>query len=578
MTQRSARKGVVLIIVLVVVVVLTLAVYTFTDLMLVHNEAAIYSGRQAQARMLVDSGADVIRWSLTQPRSVLDENGGVYHNPSFFLATPVALSEDPDEIGAYTVLAPDYEGITGSPIRYGLQDESERINLNFLLLADGSAAGFGRDILMTLPGMTEDIADAILDFMDTDEEPRDFGFEDYTGMNPPYTAKNGPLDSVEELLLVRGVTPELLFGADRNHNGVVEPGEGEAVGVLDPTQLGLGWAPYFTLHSAEANRSYEGFPRIYANNEDMEQLYDQLIEVFPEDWVTFIIAYRQRGQYRGEVADADVQYNAVGQLDLTVPGRTPLTQVLDLIGKRVQVTFQGDSEPQVIESPFAMDLVAMAEYLPLLMDHLTVFPETKIPGRISINRASPSILLGVPGMDEDLVDRILEARQEQWSSDDPNFRHETWLLTMGLLDQASTDDPLAAAAEALAGGGEIPGQGAPDGGAAPESGATPSGGTTPDGAAPPQDADAGDPVALAEAAVARMRNLMPFICAGGDVYRAQIVGYFQGGSVSTRVEAVFDGTNAKATVLFWRDLSHLGRGFPLDVLGVAGPVLPAEDP
>ena len=34
-------------------------------------------------------------------------------------------------------------------------------------------------------------------------------------LDPPYNAKNGPLDSIEELLFVQGVTPQLLFGNDR---------------------------------------------------------------------------------------------------------------------------------------------------------------------------------------------------------------------------------------------------------------------------------------------------------------------------------------------------------------------------
>jgi hypothetical protein len=37
-----------------------------------------------------------------------------------------------------------------------------------------------------------------------------------------YACKNGPPDTIEELLLVRGVTPDLLFGADMNRNGVID--------------------------------------------------------------------------------------------------------------------------------------------------------------------------------------------------------------------------------------------------------------------------------------------------------------------------------------------------------------------
>lgn len=68
----------------------------------------------------------------------------------------------------------------------------------------------------------------------------------------------------------------------------------------------------------------------------------------------------------------------------------------------------------------------------------------------------------------------------------------------------------------------------------------------------------------------QMRTLMPILTARGDVYRAQVVGYFDGGGAASRIEAVIDATGATPRVVFWRDMSHLGRGFPLQTLGVAG--------
>jgi hypothetical protein len=65
-----------------------------------------------------------------------------------------------------------------------------------------------------------------------------------------------------------------------------------------------------------------------------------------------------------------------------------------------------------------------------------------------------------------------------------------------------------------------------------------------------------------------MKLLTPFICAGGDVYRAQIIGYYEGGNASSRAEVVFDATAANPRILFWRDLSNLGRGFALETLGM----------
>ena len=63
--------------------------------------------------------------------------------------------------------------------------------------------------------------------LDADDEPRELGAEIdyYSALAPAYAPKNGPLETVEELLLVRGVTPQLLFGADINRNGQLDPHE-----------------------------------------------------------------------------------------------------------------------------------------------------------------------------------------------------------------------------------------------------------------------------------------------------------------------------------------------------------------
>ncbi len=65
-----------------------------------------------------------------------------------------------------------------------------------------------------------------------------------------------------------------------------------------------------------------------------------------------------------------------------------------------------------------------------------------------------------------------------------------------------------------------------------------------------------------------MRSLVPMLTAGGDVYRAQIVGYFENSGASHRAEVVVDATTVNPKVVAWRDLSHLGRGFDLSVLGL----------
>jgi len=56
--------------------------------------------------------------------------------------------------------------------------------------------------------------DAILDWLDADDQPRPGGFENpyYQNLETPYECKNGPMDSLEELLLIPGITPEVFYG------------------------------------------------------------------------------------------------------------------------------------------------------------------------------------------------------------------------------------------------------------------------------------------------------------------------------------------------------------------------------
>jgi hypothetical protein len=233
------------------------------------------------------------------------------------------------------------------------------------------------------------------------------------------------------------------------------------------------------------------------NNEDLVQLHEELSEVFLPDWVTYIVAYRQNGPYRG---DNVAKGGQSGELDLTRPAQFPLKQVLDLIGDPVQVQFVGADERVVLASPFVDDLIAYGIYLPLLMDHVTVNPSPTIPGRINVNQAPRATLMGVPGMDETIVDQIISTRGDD-PTQNPAHRHETWLLAEGI-------------------------------------------------------------VALDE-----MRLMTPYVCGGGAVFRAQSVGYFDQGGPATRVEAVIDATRPAVELLFYRDISHLGRGYPIELLG-----------
>ncbi len=92
-----------------------------------------------------------------------------------------------------------------------IQDESGKLNLNFVLEPQLNA-------LMDALGIPEPdaqtIVDSIMDWRDADDLRRANGAENdyYQSLIPPYKAKNGKFDTVEELLLVRGVTRDYFYG------------------------------------------------------------------------------------------------------------------------------------------------------------------------------------------------------------------------------------------------------------------------------------------------------------------------------------------------------------------------------
>lgn len=545
--MRYQRRGMILVFVLVVVALLTLAAGAFAKLMLAERKAVHLSGQEAQARALADSGVEMARLFVVQEKDLQNQLGGWYDNELQFRGRVVAADQAGQNAGRFTIVAPrlDYGVVSG--LRFGLEDESTRVNLNALPWLDKQSPGAGRQILMGLPGMTEEIADAILDWMDEDDEVRDAPgaeAEYYLALNPPYEPKNGPLETIEELLLVKGIreNPWLLFGCDANRNGLIDAGEPDSMTIpnVDNSDgsMNRGWSAYLTLYSLETNLNPDGEPKIDLNQSDMEQLYEQLEEVLGANRARFIVAWRL-----GEDADDDEPADKIDasiDLDLSQQPQRTLSSVLDLIGKNVRLTSGGaegesagggnapaggtgsaggagrggtgasagaaapggEAEETVLETPFPDDPSSMRDYLPELMDYVAVTTSSPIPGRININQAPRKVLEGIPGMTAEIVEKIIGEREPDPTQADVSRRHETWILSEGL-------------------------------------------------------------VTLDE-----MRQLMPFVTGGGSVYRAQVVGYFDQGGRAVRIEAVLDATTNPARLVFFRDISHLGRGYPLEILGV----------
>ncbi len=504
----SQRVGIVLIIVLVIVFMLSFAGFSFVNSLFIENKAAHLRQEEIQVSMTLNSGVEAIKALVQYSPDRQEDFGGLYNNPEIFRGRKL-FAEDLDETstkyntGRFTVISPRMEEEKIIGIRFGLVNESSKLNLSTLNKWEKKEAGSGVQALMKLPGMTETIANSIMDWIDEDSIMREGGAENdyYEGIEPGYTARNALPESMEELLLIKGMTRLLLYGIDQNYNYLHEEFEKEvqkkqATSNLD--EEGFPWIYYLTIYSAEKNLNSKGKKYLNINSADLSKLYTGLKKLTDEKLAKFIIAYRLYGPYQGS---EKVNNSYSGNLDFKLKPMHQFKTLLDLIDVKVGIPIK-DNKIHVLKSPLDNNLEQLKKLLPDLSEKLTTESRSVIPGMININQASAIILAGIPEISEALVTQILSSRTQENSDEGILKNNPLWIFFEGLVDLET------------------------------------------------------------------MKKILPHITAGGDVYRAQIVGFYDNAGPSTRGEVIIDATKSPPQRIYWRNLQMLGKGFPPDILGV----------
>lgn len=202
--HRRRHRGTVLIAMTLVVIVLAALVLVMARTTRVEALASANFADQAQADAAERAGEQYVVALLA-----LQREGAMQLTDEYFQDIPVGDASGGAPAGGsfWVVRAPYVDLNSGS--EYGLADEAAKVNLTGDLSNDQT-----RQRLLNLPGMTEDMIDAIADWQDTDEEVDGAGAEDqyYQTLPDPYRAKNSAIESLEELLLIRGLDKAVLYG------------------------------------------------------------------------------------------------------------------------------------------------------------------------------------------------------------------------------------------------------------------------------------------------------------------------------------------------------------------------------
>ena len=189
------RRGVALILVLWVIMVLSLLISGFAFTMHVETQVAAFSRKELKAEMLARSGIEVARMQLLLHDKSATDAG--------FDALTQAWVTNQD-------LYVDHELGEGK-FNVVVTDEERKLPVNNLTAAQWHKL---LEVLGADPLDSDVIVDSTLDWIDATDLHRLNGADNtyYGSLVPPYKKKGGPLDRIEELLLVRGITKELFAG------------------------------------------------------------------------------------------------------------------------------------------------------------------------------------------------------------------------------------------------------------------------------------------------------------------------------------------------------------------------------
>jgi len=196
----NRRRGIALLIVLWVLTILMVTVFSFAVMTRAETYGTFVFREDTEKRYLAEAGIErgileILYASANRNRTVTLEGMGLWRSDG----TP------------YTV------DMGSGSCEVRIVDEAGKISLNGLTDATGIVL---RNLLVLQgvgPEAADAIVDAVLDWKDSDDLHRLHGAESeyYQSLPKPYRPANADFRTLEELILVKGITPEILYGTEK---------------------------------------------------------------------------------------------------------------------------------------------------------------------------------------------------------------------------------------------------------------------------------------------------------------------------------------------------------------------------
>jgi len=368
-----SRRGSILLAVLVVLALGSLGAMTVVLSTDAEDSAAGLAHERDRVRALARSGLRAVMGELSAQRDELLRGGSPELTGSWTLFT--------DELGRQGMirlvdLAPE---------------DSERLAIAETSRLDLNSAT--PEMLARLPGINGALAERIV--------------------------ASGPFASVAELLRVRGVTPELLYGrspiaADRSGIG----GSSAQLGVESSgDSLGLGSGAQQALASEDDSEGIAALLTVFSFDPNVQM---GLVEPSARGDLR-INLNRGWSEALGRAVTERFNAEAARFLEMVMLAGVSFESDADIVAQLMRL--QGDEYRRWINA----------------LDTFTTTDDHFRPGRVDLNRASPVVLAALPGLDPGAAAAIVAARDEL---EEEVRRRVTWPLERGLLSAEAFRDAI----------------------------------------------------------------------------------------------------------------------------------------
>jgi general secretion pathway protein K len=199
----ARQRGIALLIVMMVVIFLAILAGGFAYSMRVETRLAANTIQEPELIWLGRSGVEMARWILAQQLAIPDEP---YDALTQFWAGGSGWTND-----IWLGLSLENNRLGAGTFSLHIEDLDRKFNINAAddLILHQALSLMGVDV-----ADASSIVAAIQDWRDLDDRPRVNGAEsdEYERLDPPYVCKDGPIDDLSELLLIRGITPNMYWG------------------------------------------------------------------------------------------------------------------------------------------------------------------------------------------------------------------------------------------------------------------------------------------------------------------------------------------------------------------------------